>query len=79
MAGRFLKEVYLRVLLLLVTALPLEWWLTSLMGEGTWAFLASCAVSVLLTAALIWMFGISADERKFFCDKMKVLAGRTGR
>ena len=78
-AGRFLKEVYLRVLLLLVTALPLEWWLTSLMGEGTWAFLASCAVSVLLTAAFIWMFGISADERKFFCDKMKVLAGRTGR
>ncbi len=78
-AGRFFREVYLRVLMLLAAALPLEWWLTSLLGDGTWAFLASCTVSVIITGVFIWTGGMSADERKFFCEKVRAMLRRTGR
>ena len=75
---RFIREVYLRVLVVFILAFPLEWWLTSMLGEGLLAFLASCVLSVVITAIIIWTIGVSKNERAFIKEKIRSFMGRVG-
>ena len=75
-ALRFIREVYLRVIAVLLLAFPLEWWLSSMLGEGLAAFLASCMLSLVITAVIIWTIGVSKDERAFFKAKIRSFIGR---
>ena len=77
-ALRFIREVYLRVIAVFLLAFPLEWWLSSMLGEGLAAFLASCMLSLVITAVIIWTIGVSKDERAFFKAKIRSFIGRKG-
>lgn len=69
--GRFLREVYIRVIALTVIAFPMEWWLVSMFGDGLSAFILSCLVSIIITLSLIWVIGLSKDERVMFKVKIQ--------
>ncbi len=67
----FLRQVYARVLVVTAVAFLPCWWLSGLMGYGALPFIGTCAVSVLMTAVVIWVFGLSRDERSLLLSKLR--------
>ena len=77
--GRFIRQVYLRILFVAVLSYLPSWWLTSLSGEGIWAFAGSCLISLTLSALVIWTAGLSLDERRILKEKAGELIQRRRR
>ena len=77
--GRFIRQVYLRILFVAVLSYLPSWWLTSLSGEGIWAFAGSCLISLTLSALVIWTAGLSSDERRILKEKAGELIERRRR
>lgn len=78
-AGRFIGQVYLRILSVAALSYLPSWWLTSLMGGGVWAFIGSCATSMAVSAVVIWTAGLSSEERKLLKDKAVEIMNRRAR
>lgn len=78
-AGRFLRQVYLRVLVVMLVASLLSWWVTDLLGEGGWAFIISCAVSVIFAVLTICTIGLTRQERADLPSKIAALTRRRNR
>lgn len=68
---RFIRQVYAKVLMVTAVAFIPCWWLSSLMGYGMLPFIGSCAVSVLVTSVVTWLFGLSRDERSLLLNKLR--------
>ena len=77
--GRFIRQVYLRILFVAALSYLPSWWLTSLSGEGIWAFAGSCLISLTLSALVIWTAGLSLDERRVLKEKAGELIQRRRR
>ena len=77
--GRFIRQVYLRILFVAALSYLPSWWLTSLSGEGIWAFAGSCLISLTLSALVIWTAGLSLDERRILKEKAGELIQRRRR
>ena len=75
-AGRFMSQVYLRILLVTALAYLPSWWLSTLLGEGPWAFVGSCVISVGISGLVIWTVGLAKDERKLLRAKADDLLRR---
>ncbi len=74
-SGRFLRKVYLNVILVSGVSLVLPLLLDGLMPEGFGGFVASvcvCAVSALLA---VWLLGFSGSERREISDVVKKRMG----
>jgi hypothetical protein len=68
---RFIRQVYAKVLMVTAVAFIPCWWLSSLMGYGMLPFIGSCAVAVLVTSVVTWLFGLSRDERSLLLNKLR--------
>lgn len=77
--GKFIRQVYLRVLKVAVLAFLPAWWFTSIIGEGVWAFLGSCAFTVIFLSGVIWLAGLNSDERRFLWEKIRSYSERRSR
>lgn len=74
--GRFMRQVYVRLILVMLTAGMLSWWITGLLGNGLCPFLASCAIAVALTLLTIWVIGLTGQERAELPSKIAAFMGR---
>ena len=77
--GRFIRQVYLRILYVAALSYLPSWWLSSLVGEGVWAFAGSCLISLTVSALVIWTAGLSSDERMILKEKAVELIERRRR
>ena len=69
--GRFLAQVYLKVIIVTLCAFIPSWWITGLLGGGVSAFLSSTAISVSITASSVWFLGLSRNERNLLVSKIR--------
>jgi hypothetical protein len=76
---RFIRQVYLRILYVAALSYLPSWWLSSLVGEGVWAFAGSCLISLTVSALVIWTAGLSSDERMILKEKAGELIERRRR
>ena len=77
--GKFMIEVYSQILLVMVLAFPAELWLTSFFGDDMFSFIMSCVVSVIVTSSVIWIAGLSSDERIMLSSKVAGLLRRASK
>lgn len=70
--GRFLGQVYLRQLAVTAIAFIPSFWLSSLLDNGSFvSVLASCCMSVVITAVVILYAGLEGGERRTLVSKLK--------
>lgn len=74
--GKFIRQVYLRILTVVVLAYLPSWFLTDMLGYGGWPFVCSSTASVLISVCVIWTVGLSEEERGFVKDRLKGLVNR---
>ena len=74
--GDFLRQVYLRVLFVTSAAFLPSWWLSLQLGDGAWAFVFTCMISVVISGLAIWTAGLTKDERTLLLAKVNDLFGR---
>lgn len=69
--GRFLGQVYLRQLAVTAIAFIPSFWLSSLLDNDSFvSVLASCCMSVVITAVVILYAGLEGGERKTLVSKL---------
>lgn len=74
--GKFIRQVYLRILCVAVIAYLPSWLFTDMLGDGGWAFICSSMISVLVSASVIWTVGLSLEERGFMKARLSGLINR---
>jgi O-antigen/teichoic acid export membrane protein len=68
--GKFLKQVYLRIMIVVVLAYLPSWWISSFMGDNFWSVISSCVVTLLITVVVIWIAGLTSSERMLLKSKL---------
>jgi hypothetical protein len=69
--GRFLREVFLNELCVVLTAMAAAWALSLLLPlEQAWGFLVHATASVLIAGLTIFLLGMNKAERAFWTHKL---------
>jgi O-antigen/teichoic acid export membrane protein len=75
-AGKYLREVYLNVIIVTVFATVLPYMLSKIMSEGFFNFLLILIVAILSTLVVEFYVGCSKQERKYVMQKAALLYKR---
>ena len=74
--GQYVKEVLLRVIPVLVLSFCVPILITCNMSQGLLRLFLVTSVSILCSAVLIFVIGLTSGERHFVLSKLKMLGSK---